>query len=133
MNEEGAREEFAVRRTVVLLLARRRDVGAPEENMSAKKANVNPERNPHLFLKWFRHEICDCKPKIAVRVLNILIGVIPDAELKRVARKASKHFLGKKVTPAKRDEFRRKCLRKLRAMRTRERRKGAPHIENVED
>ncbi|MGD1003146.1 MAG: hypothetical protein ABR884_01035 [Minisyncoccia bacterium] len=101
--------------------------------MATKKARIDPKANPHLFLKFFRNEICDCKPKIAACVLNSIICVIPDAELKRVARKASKHFLGKKASSAKRDKFRRGCLKKLRAMRTKERKMGSPIIENVCD
>jgi hypothetical protein len=101
--------------------------------MTAKKTRTDPEANPHLFLTLLRLQICDCKPKIAIRVLRNIIGIISDAELKRVARKATKHFLGKRTNPAKRDEFRRKCLRKLRAMRTRERRNGSPIVENVCD
>ena len=85
--------------------------------MATKKAKVNPEANPHLFLNLFRNQIRDCKPEIAVRVLNSIIGLIPDAELKSVARKATKQLLGKKVKAKKRDKFRRECLKKLRAMR----------------
>ena len=101
--------------------------------MATKNARTDPKANPHLFLKLFRLQICECKPRIAESVLKNIIGIIPDAELKRVARKASNHFLGKKADSAKRDKFRRKCLKNLRAMRTRERQKGVPIPENVCD
>ena len=101
--------------------------------MAVKKEKGDPEANPRFFLKLFRHQIPGRRRKIAARVLNLIIGSVHDPELKYVAKKASKHFLGKKADPAKRDKFRKKCLKRLREMRTRSRESGDQLPEKAED
>jgi hypothetical protein len=99
--------------------------------MVAKKADADPEAHPHLFLRFFKLPIHGRKRKIGIRILNIVTGTALDPELKRVARKATKHFLGKKTELKKREIFRKKCLKKLRAMRLREIKKDNPIEERV--
>ena len=89
--------------------------------MALKKRKTNPKANPHIFLEFLNQPIYHCKDKTAIVVLVMIVGSTSDNELKRVARKAANYFLGENALLSKREQFRRSCLKQLRAIRKKDR------------
>ncbi len=101
--------------------------------MASKKTRADPKANPHLFLGFLDQPIYHCKKKVAILVLVMIIGSTSDNELKRVARKATNYFLGKDISPVKRERFRRSCLKRLRTIRKKDRKTVHSFLREILD
>jgi hypothetical protein len=99
----------------------------PAKNAKKKVlSRADPTSSPRLFLKLLGYSQDLPKKKVAAHMLNFVIGTIPYETLDLIAIKAANRICGKNADHKFVEQFRSECLKNLRAMRKKARKKRTP-------